>query len=181
MSASYGRPRNRSRSRVDGPFLALPHYYFRTPEFAALSGRAVKLLLEIGLQYTGSNNGDLAATHSMMRLRGFKSADQLRKARDELVNTGWIMVTRQGGRHAPSLYALTFHNIDRCKAKLDIGAGPARHLWKPENAHRRELVTRPAYAERVTKRQAPVHRRADYRRPQHGPELDRNAEQAIQN
>jgi hypothetical protein len=181
MSTNDGRPRNRSRSYIHGPFMALPHYYFRAPEFGSLSGRAVKLLIEIGLQYTGSNNGDLAATYSMMRPRGFKSADLLRKARNELINAGWIMVTRQGGKHAPSLYALTFQNIDQCKGKLDIAAGPARHLWKRENAHHRELVTVTSAPGEVTKRRPPVHRSADYRRPQQGPELDRSADQAIQN
>src|SRR4051794_18768251 len=102
-----GKPPTADR-RIVGGFAALPNAYFKTAEFAALSGRAVKLLVELALQYIPGKNGDLVITRGAMRTRGFKSADQLSKARDELINTGWIMVTRQGGRNIPTLYAITW-------------------------------------------------------------------------
>ncbi len=135
----------KGRSIVGG-FAALPNAYFNTPEFAALSGRAVKLLIELVLRYNRSNNGDLAMTKSAMAARGFRSTSQLVQARDELVNAGWIMCTRQGGRNIPSLYALTWEPIDRCGGKLDVAHGPMPpHLWKSENAKYRErkAATRP--------------------------------------
>lgn len=129
---------SRKRGGIVGRFAALPHAYFLTPEFAALSGRAVKLLVELELQHDGKNNGDLHITRTAMRGRGFTSTDQLTKARDELVSTGWVLVTRQGGRHTPSLYALSYRGVDRCEGKLDVAAGPALHLWRTDQAQWRE-------------------------------------------
>ena len=132
----------RLKGRRSGPnlgrFLALPHQVFLTPAFAALSGRAVKLLIELGLQYSGSNNGDLTAAFRVLRPRGFSSSDQLRKARDELLGAGWIVIARQGGRHAPTLYAITIWAVDPCGGKIEIKPGPPMHLWKPEHAGRRD-------------------------------------------
>ena len=34
----------------------------------------------------------------------------------------WLTLTRQGGRHKASLYAVSFFNIDYCRGKLDVGA-----------------------------------------------------------
>ena len=160
--------RTTGRSIIGG-FVALPNLYLRTPEFAALSGRAVKLLLELCLQYNRKNNGDLSITRAAMAPRGFRSADQLMKARDELIDSGWIMQTRQGGRNIPSLYALTWEPIDKCGGKLDVPHGlMPLHLWKPENARHRE------------KRGKPLARTTDQVGPHHGPALTRTAEQGMQ-
>ncbi len=70
------RDERRKRGKIVGGFVALPNSYLRTPQFAALSGRAVKLLLEVCLQYNGKNNGGLMITRDAMRTRGFKSASQ---------------------------------------------------------------------------------------------------------
>ena len=161
----------------------MPHAFFKTPEFAALSGRAVKLLLELALQYSGSNNGDLCATHSVLRSRGFTSSDQLQKARDELVDSGWIQVSRQGGRHACTLYALTFHPVDRCGGKIDLKPGPASHLWKAQNGHLREKTVRKRRTDRSVRENGAnrVHRDTVHIEPPHGVQLDRNTEQGNQN
>ena len=53
---------------------------------------------------------------------GWKSKDTLNKARQELVDGGLILLTRQGGLHRCSLYAVTFFAVDACDGKLDIGA-----------------------------------------------------------
>ena len=182
MTTGQNRRRHRGSS-LSGPFLALPHAYFRTPEFAMLSGRAVKLLLELAFQYSGSNNGDLCATFRVMRLRGFRSADQLQKARDELIDSGWIVVSSQGGRHAATLYALTFHRIDSCGGKIDIRPGPPSHLWRAENAGQRETVRHPRKSERRIREPTGIGLDHDtvHIRPPHGAELDRNTDQPFQN
>ena len=65
--------------------------------------------------------------------------DVLNNTKNELVNKGWIVCTRQGGRNIPSLYGLTWLPIDRCGGKLDVPHDTMPlHLWKPQNAHRRE-------------------------------------------
>jgi hypothetical protein len=162
---------------IRGKFAAFPHEFANTPEFAALSGRAVKLLLELELQYNRHNNGDLCASYSRMAKRGFKSADQLRKALNELINGGWIMLTRQGGRHTPSLYAITYWHIDPCGGKLDVPAGPPPHLWKRDQAQWRETRTSKPTSARGFKGK-PLDRDTVQVRPRHGPILDRDTVQA---
>ena len=99
------------------PWDVLNHETFRT-----LSPRATKLVVDIAAQYRGSNNGDLSATLSLMRDRGWNSSDQLDKAKKELVGKDVIRVARQGGLNKCNLYALTWFPIDECKGKLDIAS-----------------------------------------------------------
>ena len=77
---------NERRRRIKGrqairQFLMLPHNVLNHPKYVSLSPRAVKLLLDIAVQYNGRNNGDLCAPLSLMRLRGWNSSDQLHKAK----------------------------------------------------------------------------------------------------
>ena len=99
------------------PWDVLNHETFRT-----LSPRATKLVVDIAAQYRGNNNGDLSATLSLMRDRGWNSSDQLDKAKKELVEKDVIRVARQGGLNKCNLYALTWFPIDECKGKLDIAS-----------------------------------------------------------
>ena len=117
--------RNERRRRIKGrqttnPFLSLPHHVLRHETFKTLSTRATKLLVDIAAQYRGNNNGDLSATLSLMRDRGWNSSDQLDKAKKELVGKDVIRVARQGGLNKCNLYALTWFPIDECNGKLDI-------------------------------------------------------------
>jgi hypothetical protein len=70
-----------------------------------------------------------------MSRRGWTSKDQLAKAIAELLERGWLTVTRQGGfsggRHLPRLYAVTWLGIDYCGGKLDVKPDPVpAHSWK---------------------------------------------------
>ena len=173
------RPGRKGRPGIAGKFVALPHSYINTQEFAALSGRAIKLLVELEMQYTGTNNGDLCATYGLMNKRGFTSADQLGKARDELVSAGWILVTRQGGRHIPSLYGLTYRGIDPCGGKLDVRPDPMPlHLWKPDKAHSRGERGRARKANGRGFKAKPLNRDTVQCEPRHGPILNRDTVQA---
>lgn len=110
-----------------------PLYYcvLRSQVYANLSAYAVKLLNDLLSQYYGSNNGDLCATFSVMQKRGWKSKGTLNRAVKELLDIGFIEVSRQGGRHLCSLYALTFYAVDECKGKLDISAtSTPKSLWR---------------------------------------------------
>ncbi|MDR2013687.1 MAG: hypothetical protein LBQ20_11800 [Rhodanobacter sp.] len=120
--------------RETGGFLAMPHSVMDSPNFKALSGSAVKVLLTIARQYNGRNNGDLGASFTVMRPCGIRSPVTLHHAIRELKHYGMIELTRQGGRCGePSLYALTWRVIDECKGKLDVAdtAMPSR-LWRQE-------------------------------------------------
>ena len=117
--------------REPGGFVSLPYVVIRSVAFARLTPYAVKLLADLLAQYKGHNNGDLCATGSVMQKRGWRSNATLRKARDELLRLDWIEIARQGGRHRPTLYAVTFIAVDDCKGKLDIGATHSpRGAWR---------------------------------------------------
>ncbi len=93
------------------------------PNFFTLSTRAVKLLIDIASQYRGTNNGDLCATYSVLRKRGWTSNDQIQKGLNELLDRGWLIKTRQGRRpRVASLFAITWEPIDDCGGKLEVPA-----------------------------------------------------------
>ncbi len=129
MARAYAKSKGRAQTRR---FLGIPHVYLEHENFSRLSPRATKLFIDIAMQYTGRNNGDLAATLSQLRLRGWRSAETLRLALDELVHYGWLIVTRPGAlNRVCTLYALSFHSIDECAGKLEISpttTAPAN--WK---------------------------------------------------
>ncbi|MEE9354308.1 MAG: hypothetical protein V3U75_01830 [Methylococcaceae bacterium] len=139
--------------RVSGSFVSLPHALLEHSNYAALSARAVKLLIDLYAQYRGKNNGDLCATLSVMKKRGWNSNDQITKARNELLQSGWIVQTKQGGLNlGPSLFAVTFQSIDECGGKLDCSATrTALAYWKlgynPELKlpHRNTVQTEPPH------------------------------------
>ena len=130
------KKRLRTKNRKSGSsYLGLPHYLINHRNFQTLSPRATKLLIDIAAQYRGSNNGDLCAPISLMRERGWRSSDQLFKARKELLDRGLIVTSRQGGLNKCSLFALTWLPIDECQRKLDISSSiTPSHLWKKWSA-----------------------------------------------
>ncbi len=143
---SYRRERTTGR-KESGSFLQLPHAVLSSVAFLGLSAQAVKLLLDIAIQYRGNNNGDLGASWTVMRKRGWKSRDTLDKALCALLQGGLIEKTRQGGRHKCSLYALTWKAIDECKGKLDVGATKvASGAWRglPNDSPKNKSLARPA-------------------------------------
>lgn len=130
MARTRGKAKGR---RGTSSFSMLIHEYFLSEQYATLSARAVKLLIDLYCQYRGTNNGDLTAAWSVMKLKGWTSKSQLQKALDELESRGWILRTRQGSINKASLYAVTFQGIDYCGGKLDSGITPeskALNYWK---------------------------------------------------
>jgi hypothetical protein len=128
---SYSRSKAR---RESGSFLALPHALLETKKFDGLSTKANKLLLQIARQYRGSNNGDLNATFTDFKAKGWNSKDTFNRALKELIEQGFIFKTRQGGyQNKCSLYALTWFPLDESD-KYDAGAvaGFTRGSWKDQ-------------------------------------------------
>lgn len=141
------KPRNPKKSSDSGSYSQKPHHIFR-PNFAqkipspasVLSHKAAHLFDNLIAQYNGKNNGDLSVAPKIMELFGWKSRGSINDALVELLAYGFIEQTRQGGRNKCSLYALTFKPIDDCNGKLDVPAtNVASNLWKPENAHKRDI------------------------------------------
>lgn len=100
--------------RDAGPFVALPWSVLDSPAFRRLSMHARALLLEVARQYVRDNNGRLLLSRAYMATRGWKSADMLNKAKQELLDGGFIHQTVQGHRpNKASWYALTWQTLDR--------------------------------------------------------------------
>jgi hypothetical protein len=101
-------------------YFHLPNALTEHPDFIALSGSAVKLLIEIGRQFNGGNNGDLCASISILAKRGWTSNNKLSRAKKELIERGWIIKTKKGGLGlGPDLFAITWQPIHECGGKLD--------------------------------------------------------------
>lgn len=105
-----------------GNFTLIPHAVQDSPNWHACSGTAIKLLCDVARQYKGNNNGDLCAAMSVLKPKGWTSPETVNFALRELRHYGLLILTRQGGLHAASLYALSWHAIDDCKGKLDCAA-----------------------------------------------------------
>ena len=102
-------------------FLHLHRALLDCDDFISLKGNSIKLLIDLGRQYNGFNNGDLCATLSVMRKRGWNSNQQLTKALRELLKRELIIQTKQGGLNlGPNLYAITWQPIDECNGKLEV-------------------------------------------------------------
>lgn len=114
-----------------GYFTRLPHAVQDSENWRQCSATGIKLLLDIARQYRGNNNGDLCAALSVLRSRGWRSSDTVGTALRELRHYGLLLLTRQGGLHRPSLYALTWQAIDDCGGKLEVAATKvAPGIWK---------------------------------------------------
>lgn len=113
--------REKAKNRKElGSFSAIPHSVTNSSNYRSLSSKAVKLLIDTIARYNGKNNGDFDYTFTNMKKWGWKSNDTIAKAKKELMQKGWIVLTKQGGLGiGPSLYALTIWPVDECNGKID--------------------------------------------------------------
>nr|BDD44051.1 hypothetical protein 4 [Gammaproteobacteria bacterium] len=128
MSKKYERIKGRSSTKR---FTAIPNDVLDSKAYSELGAWSVKLLVDIAKQYNGKNNGDLCAPWSMMNFIGWNSKSTLSDAKKQLVELGFLDLTLQGGKHKPSLYAITWKPIDECKGKHDARPTTiASNRWK---------------------------------------------------
>lgn len=127
------RPHFKGRGKGP-PFIAIYHRIADSEEFGKLSGNACKLLLEIGRQYRPGRNGDISIPWSLLSKRGWRSAHTVQKAKKELLELGWIIETRQGGKHLCGLYALSYYPIDASDKHLEPATTTAPDLWRNRKA-----------------------------------------------
>lgn len=100
-------------SKYNEPFVGIVRSVFESSAFVALSPHAVKLLMELVGQYRGDNNGNLTVAMSVMAKRGWRSRTTLYRCKRELIEAGFVHVTRVG--RMPStceLLALTWFPLD---------------------------------------------------------------------
>lgn len=136
------KPRSRQKykgRKEAGTFTRIPHAVQDSANWQSCSGTAIKLLCDVARQFNGKNNGDLCASIGVLRSKGWKSPDTLRWALQELRHYGFLTLTRQGGLNCPSLYALSWREIDHCGGKLDCApTSVASGEWKtPRERFRR--------------------------------------------
>lgn len=118
---SKGRYAHKGGSKKsENSFVMFQRRILEHPRFTKLSAPACKALLYLAAQYRGMNNGDLGIAWKIAKDRGWKSNGSLRLATKELVEAGFVVQTRQGGRNRCSLFALAWFPIDDCGGKLDI-------------------------------------------------------------
>lgn len=125
----------RHKGRRQGPsYVQVPHYVLESQQWGQMDAFAMKLLFELARQFKGHNNGDLSATVEMLRDRSatWASKDTLPKKLRYLEDHGWIVKTRQGGRHIGcNLYAITWWPVDACEGKHQHPVErKASNLWK---------------------------------------------------
>lgn len=129
--ADESRKRLKFKGRSKGPpFLAIEHRIAESDEFGALSSYGLKLLLELAMQYRPGKNGDLSIPWSRLKRRGWRSQSTVLTAKRELLERGWIIETRMGGRNLCGLYALTYYAIDESDKHLEPGTVTPPNLWQ---------------------------------------------------
>ncbi len=122
-----------------GGAAVMPNVVMESYRYIILSWPAKALLSEFASQYNGYNNGDLCATRSLLKKRGFNSQDTLTKAIRSLENSELVRRTRQGGKdwkagtNLPTLFAITWQPINECKDKqgyhkLDVEPTTKPHI-----------------------------------------------------
>jgi len=139
MSKSRQQSAREKRDGQGGAILLIPHVVLNSEAYTALSGRAVKLLIDVAAQYNTRNNGALLASWRHMSItRGWTSSDALGKAKAELIEHDLIAQTVQGRLpNKASWYGLTWVALDDLKA-LEVTAQTwprgAYRFWKPAAA-----------------------------------------------
>jgi hypothetical protein len=126
--------RREGNGRDAGGFVALPWAVLDSAAYANLSHPARSLLLEIARQYVKDNNGRLLASRAYLLKRGWTSSDVIYRARNELVNGGFLHETVKGQRpNKASWYAVTWYALDILDG-FDAGAAQTFRRSAYQNA-----------------------------------------------
>jgi hypothetical protein len=116
------RGSNKGSGRDGGSFAAIPWAVLDCDAYGRLSHTARSLLMEFARQYVRDNNGRLLASGRYLSTRGWKSAGVIQRAKQELIDAGFIYETVKGHRpNKASWYAITWQDIDR-HPRFDSGA-----------------------------------------------------------
>jgi hypothetical protein len=138
--------------REGGTFTALPHALQDCPNWRQCSATAIKLLCDLARQYNGRNNGDLCASMTTLRPYGWTRSGTVLLALAELRHYGFLLLTRQGGLHQCSLFALSWNPIHDCGGKLEC---PPTTTPSGDWKQPRERFKRPPKKQRATPASVP--------------------------
>lgn len=156
-------------------FAMIPEKVAHSEAFCSLTASAHRLLVLALTKYHGKNNGDIALTRSDLKSFGFNSQDTLTRSIKQLLDTGLLVLTRQGGiaggGKRANLYAFGWLDIPE-NSKLDIvtptsaldgwASFKIKHKHRPVGALRTDscVVSEPIPADLTHLRTAPpVHLR----------------------
>jgi hypothetical protein len=132
---SGGKRVKKTGKGADHSYIQMFHFVMKSPEWGDLDGYEVKLLMELAKEYKGNNNGDLSAAFSVLKSRGWRSSATLNRRLRGLVEKGWLLVTRHGGSHRCSLYAITWWPLNECSNKTLYGTElRARNTWRKNDS-----------------------------------------------
>lgn len=115
MSIDKNRRSGKSGSGRDaGGFVALPWSVLDCDAYKKLSYPARSLLVEFARQYSKYNNGRLLGSHRYLKARGWRSNDVIHRAKQQLIDGGFLFQTVQGHRpNKASWYAITWQSRDK--------------------------------------------------------------------
>lgn len=126
-----GRKKRKLKKHSEGSFFALPHRLLNGQKYAKLSSNAIKLLIDIGVQYNGYNNGFLKASFNELKSKGWRSKTTLSRCILELEEVGFIIRMRQGCYpNIASLYALTWKEISSGRNTVCFDVGAKQYVGK---------------------------------------------------
>lgn len=141
-----------------GRYTPLPHLLLDSTAFMGASHRTRSLVLELMRQHNGQNNGHLHLTLAWLKKRGWASVDGIQKSKEEALERGLIIKTREGGLNlGPDRYALTWLPITNFVG-LDFSQKdyhPGRYLVMdklPTVKNEERLVPVRSAAKRIVKR-----------------------------
>ena len=140
------KPKRRAKVR----YVGIPFHVLESERGKTLTAIETKLLLDLGLQYNGNNNGRLSPTYSLMKDRGWSSTGTLYKARQGLEHKGFIITTKIGKKIKGdcTLVAFTWNGIDESnkwpyREGVKASPVPLNYFKKPKS----EWGVQPAVAQ----------------------------------
>ena len=111
-----GRERSRYKDNTKdmGRFIQLPVVVLECQNYISLGYPAKALLIELARQFTGMNNGRLLLSMKFLKKYGWNSSDVVARAKNELIESGFIYETVKGHRpNKASWYAITWRALDK--------------------------------------------------------------------
>lgn len=117
------KKRRNIQEAVRGRYTPVPHELLDSRKFIGLSHIAKALLFDALRQHNGKNNGHIQLSEKWLKKdRGWVSGDTVQRAKRQLVDSGLLAITKQGGNKWPTLYAFTWLDVTDYKG-LDISIG----------------------------------------------------------
>jgi hypothetical protein len=132
--------KKRAPERLSERYAGIPHAALDSVAYQGATMSARCLLMELARQHNGSNNGHLQLSQQYLFKRGWKSADTISRAKEELIRRRLVVLTRLGGFNiGASKFALTWHHISNFVG-LEIKRGeyhPGLYLTFKESVTRK--------------------------------------------